>query len=194
MIAFLEGKISVNTPTYVVMDVNGVGYEVNISLYTHQKIKELTQCKLLTYLNIREDAHVLFGFFDEYERNLFRHLISVNGIGPSTGRMILSSLTPSEIQLAITTGNIAALTAIKGVGPKSAQRLILELQDKLKRETLVNEASGAGAGNIARIEAISALTLLGFSKAPAEKEVDKQLRLNPTLTVEALIKLALKNL
>ncbi len=194
MIAFLEGKISVNTPTYVVMDVNGVGYEVNISLYTHQKIKELTQCKLLTYLNIREDAHVLFGFFDEYERNLFRHLISVNGVGPSTGRMILSSLTPSEIQLAITTGNIAALTAIKGVGPKSAQRLILELQDKLKRETLVNEASGAGAGNIARIEAISALTLLGFSKAPAEKEVDKQLRLNPTLTVEALIKLALKNL
>lgn len=194
MIAFLEGKITVNTPTYVVMDVNGVGYEVNISLYTHQKIKELTQCRLLTYLNIREDAHVLFGFFDEYERNLFRHLISVNGVGPSTGRMILSSLTPSEIQLAITTGNIAALTAIKGVGPKSAQRLILELQDKLKRETLVNEASGAGAGNIARIEAISALTLLGFSKAPAEKEVDKQLRNNPTLTVEALIKLALKNL
>ena len=194
MIAFLEGKITVNTPTYVVMDVNGVGYEVNISLYTHQKIKELTQCRLLTYLNIREDAHVLFGFFDEYERNLFRHLISVNGVGPSTGRMILSSLTPSEIQLAITTGNIAALTAIKGVGPKSAQRLILELQDKLKRETLINEASGAGAGNIARIEAISALTLLGFSKAPAEKEVDKQLRNNPTLTVEALIKLALKNL
>ncbi len=194
MIAHLEGKFTTITPTYVVLDVNGVGYEVHISLYTHLKIKDLKQGRLLTYLNIREDAHVLFGFFDELERNLFKHLISVNGVGPNTGRMILSSLTPSEIQLAISVGNIGALTAIKGVGPKSAQRLILELQDKLKRETIINESSGAGMGSVVRTEAMGALTMLGFSKAPAEREVDKQLRLNPTLTVEELIKLALKNL
>jgi Holliday junction DNA helicase RuvA len=194
MISHLEGKFTTITPTFVVLDVNGVGYEVHISLYTHLKIKDLKQGRLLTYLNIREDAHVLFGFFDENERNLFKHLISVNGVGPSTGRMILSSLTPSEIQVAITTGNIAALTAIKGVGPKSAQRLILELQDKLKRETIINEATGTGMGNVVRMEALAALTMLGFSKSPAEKEVDKQLRINPMLTVEELIKLALKNL
>jgi Holliday junction DNA helicase RuvA len=194
MISYLSGRLSVITPTYVVMDVNGVGYEVNISLYTHLKVKDLKECRLLTYLNIREDAHVLYGFFDESERNLFRHLISVNGVGPSTGRMILSSLTPSEIQQAISSGNVAALTAIKGVGPKSAQRLILELQDKLRRETIISQSEGLGAGNVMRQEAISALTLLGFNKLQAEKEVDKQLRANSNLSLEELIKLALKNL
>jgi Holliday junction DNA helicase RuvA len=194
MISYLSGKLNLITPTYIVMDVNGVGYEVNISLYTHLKIKDLNECKILTYLNIREDAHVLYGFFDEAERNLFRHLISVNGIGPSTGRMILSSLTPSEIQQAISAGNVAALTAIKGVGPKSAQRLILELQDKLRRETIIAQSEGPGLGNKNRQEAISALTMLGFNKLPAEKEVDKQLRSNPTQSLEDLIKLALRNL
>jgi Holliday junction DNA helicase RuvA len=194
MINHIKGKLVQKTPTHIVVEAAGVGYFVNISLHTYAQILEEESILIYTYLNIREDAHVLFGFFDESERRLFTHLISVSGIGPNTARMMLSSISPQEIQEAIVRGDVALVQRIKGIGPKSAQRLILELQDKLKKEgsgTLLS----APLNNTAKEEALSALIMLGFAKTSAEKVLDQIIRLEGSaLSVEHLIKSALKNL
>lgn len=194
MIHHIKGKLVQKTPTHVVVEASGVGYFINISLHTFAQIPEEESILIYTHLSIREDAHVLYGFFDESERRLFTHLISVSGIGPNTARMMLSSISPQEIQEAIVRGDVALVQRIKGIGPKSAQRLILELQDKLKKEgsdTLLS----APLNNTAKEEALSALIMLGFAKTSAEKALDQIIRLEGNaLSVEYLIKSALKNL
>lgn len=194
MIHHIKGKLVQKTPTHIVVEASGVGYFINISLHTFAQITEEESILIYTHLSIREDAHVLYGFFDESERRLFTHLISVSGIGPNTARMMLSSISPQEIQEAIVRGDVALVQRIKGIGPKSAQRLILELQDKLKKEgsdTLLS----APLNNTAKEEALSALIMLGFAKTSAEKALDQIIRLEGNaLSVEYLIKSALKNL
>lgn len=187
------------SPTMVVIETSGgVGYEAQISLYTFQKIKDEENVRLLTHLSIKEDSHTIFGFFDEGERSLFRNLISVNGVGPSTARMILSSLTPGDLNHAILTGDISLLKAVKGIGPKTAQRLVLELQDKVKKGESTGiemHTAGSGAQSTARQEAISALLMLGFNRANVEKVVKKVVDdAKGDIEVEQIIKIALKNL
>lgn len=194
MISYLSGKVDELHATHVIIECSGVGYQVNISLNTYSRIQNKPTIKLLTYLNVREDAHVLFGFADELERSLFMNLISVSGIGPNTARMILSSYPPDELRKAIATGNQALIQTIKGVGPKSAQRIILELRDKVIK--LPEESSiSSGPDNTLRQEALMALTMLGIGKTLAEKAITKVLTNNPeTQSVEQLVKAALQNL
>jgi Holliday junction DNA helicase RuvA len=134
MYAYIDGKLAFKCPAYVVIDAGGVGYHIHISLNTYSAIKDQERCKLHTWLSVKEDSHTLYGFADEGERRLFLHLISVNGIGANTGRMMLSSISPIEIEQAIISGDVNEIKRIKGIGPKSAQRLIIELQDKLKKD------------------------------------------------------------
>ncbi len=194
MYAYIDGKLVFKCPTYVVIDAGGVGYHINISLNTYGALKDEERCKLFTWLHVKEDGHTLYGFFEEGERRLFLHLISVSGIGPNTGRMILSSITPAEIQTAIVKGDVPLIQRIKGIGPKSAQRMILELQDKLKKEgpdSLISMPHHVTAKD----EALSALVMLGFNKSVAEKALDAAIRSEgENLTVERLIKIALKSL
>jgi Holliday junction DNA helicase RuvA len=190
-----EGKLSVKTPTYAVIDCSGVGYQLNISLNTFSKIPDTGNCKLFAHLAVREDALVLFGFADEEERELFRQLISVSGVGPGTARMILSSMSPSEIVQAIHSGNVAALKSIKGIGEKSAQRIIIDLKGKFAAGSSSSSPITFSADNKMREEALSALVMLGFAKNVAEKAVDKALKAEGNaVSVEHLLKLALKNL
>jgi len=193
MYAYLNGKLAYKCPTYVIMDVGGVGYHVHISLHTFSQIKDSEQCKLFISFQVREDAHTLFGFAEENERRLFELLVSVSGIGPNTGRMILSSITPDEIQSAIVQGNIPVIQRIKGIGPKTAQRMVLELQDKLKKQGPEALAAIDTQQSVPE-EALSALVMLGFARPQAEKVLTAIIRVTPNLTVEALIKEALKKL
>ncbi len=194
MYAYIDGKLSVKCPTYVVIEAGGVGYHINISLHTYSLLPKQERCKLYTWLHVKEDAHTLYGFIEEGERKLFLHLISVSGIGPNTGRMMLSSITPQEIQQAIVKGDVPLIQRIKGIGPKSAQRLILELQDKLKKEGPDSLISIPQNYTI-RDEALSALVMLGFPKINAEKALDQAISgSNESLSVEQLIKIALKSL
>jgi Holliday junction DNA helicase RuvA len=190
-----EGKLSVKTPTYAVIDCGGVGYQFNISLHTFSKIPDTGSCKLFAHLAVREDALVLFGFADEEERELFRQLISVSGVGPGTARMILSSMSPAEIMQAIHSGNVSALKSIKGIGEKSAQRIIIDLKGKFTADSSTTTSSVFSADNKMRDEALAALVMLGFVKNVAEKAVDKALKTEGNaVSVEHLLKLALKNL
>jgi Holliday junction DNA helicase RuvA len=194
MYAYIDGKLVFKSPAYVVIDAGGVGYHINISLNTFSRLGGSERCKLFTWLHVKEDAHTLYGFADEPERRLFLHLISVSGIGPNTGRMMLSSITPDEIHTAIISGNVTLIQRIKGIGPKSAQRIILELQDKLRREGPAS-AAPSPANVTARDEALAALVTLGFARQAAEKVVDQEIKKNNAdLSVEQLIKYALKNL
>jgi len=194
MYAYISGKLAFKCPTYVVIDAGGVGYHIHISLNTYSALGDNENCKLYTWLHVKEDAHTLYGFVDEGERRLFLHLISVSGIGPNTGRMILSSITPAEIQAAIIKGDVPLIQRIKGIGPKSAQRMVLELQDKLKKDgpdTLI----AMPVIHTAKDEALAALVMLGFVKNNAEKVIDQAIKSsNDSLTVEQLIKIALKSL
>lgn len=194
MYAYIDGKLAYKSPSYVVIETGGVGYHINISLNTYSRLGEQERCKLYTWLHVKEDAHTLYGFADEGERRLFLHLISVSGVGPNTGRMILSSITPEEIQAAIVKGDVSQIQRIKGIGPKSAQRLVLELQDKLKKEgpdTLISVPKN----NTVKDEALSALVMLGFARNAVEKVLERELsNKDSNLTVEQLIKFALKNL
>lgn len=195
MISHIKGKISEKTPAFVVIDCNGVGYGIQISLHTYEQISTLTEVKLLTHLSIKEDAHILYGFADEEEKQLFLQLISVNGVGTNTARMILSSLKPAEIKHAIGSGNWTLLKSIKGIGPKTAQRLVVDLQDKVKMINLSQpQNTSQGVTNSIVAEALGALVTLGFTKADAEKVLVKVRQTNPELSVEQLIKQALKQL
>jgi Holliday junction DNA helicase RuvA len=196
MIAFLKGRLAHKEPTFVIIDVGGVGYQANISLQTYSEIKDQESIMLHTYLNIREDAHVLFGFSQESEKKLFQQLISVNGVGPSTAIVMLSYMNAQELKTAIIQENTAALQSIKGIGGKTAQRVIIDLKDKLKKESWDESVPSISATphNTMRREALSALLTLGLPKAAAEKSVDSVLKKSGnTITLEDLVKQALKN-
>ncbi len=195
MINYLSGKLVVKDPTYVVVDVGGIGYEAKISLSTFAAVKNLDTVKLFTHLHIKEDAHTLFGFSEPSEKKRFLELISISGVGPSTGLMILSSLSPEELQYAIVNDNVPAIQKVKGIGLKTAQRIVLELKDKMKKEGLLDKSTDISIkfNNTLRAEALSALTTLGIAKPAAEKSVDSVLKDNEQeINLEDLIKLALK--
>ncbi|WP_299285383.1 Holliday junction branch migration protein RuvA [uncultured Mucilaginibacter sp.] len=195
MYDYIQGKLAFKCPAYVVIDACGVGYHINISLHTYAALSvNENNCKLFIWLHVKEDAHTLYGFADEGERRLFLHLISVSGIGAGTGRMMLSSITPAEIQQAIIKGDVPLIQRIKGIGPKSAQRIILELQDKLRKEG-PDSLITVPVSHTVKEEALSALVMLGFAKNAAEKVIDQVVKKEEeNLTVEKLIKFALKNL
>jgi Holliday junction DNA helicase RuvA len=195
MISFLKGRLVHKDPAHVIIDVNGVGYQVAISLQTYSEIKDQENILLHTHLQVREDAHVLFGFSNENEKKLFQQLISVNGIGPSTAIVMLSYMNSSELKSAIVREDVAALQSIKGIGGKTAQRVIIDLKDKLKKETWEETSSVSSTPhNTLRNEALSALLTLGLPKAAAEKSVDAILKKSGnTVTLEDLVKQALKN-
>lgn len=194
MYAYIDGKLTFKCPTYIVVEASGLGYHINISLNTYSLLQNAERCKIFTWLHVKEDAHTLYGFAEEGERRLFLHLISVSGIGPNTGRMMLSSITPSEIQQAIVQGDVPLIQKIKGIGAKTAQRLVLELQDKLKKEG-TGSLILAPIHNTAKDEALSALVMLGFAKNAAEKVLDNIIKNTiEKPAVEQLIKQALKNL
>ena len=196
MIAFLKGKLVHLEPTQVVVEVNGVGYQLQISLQTFSEIKEQENIMLHTHLTIREDAHLLYGFSNEAEKKLFQQLISVNGVGPSTAIVMLSYMNSNELKSAIIREDAGALQLIKGIGGKTALRVIIDLKDKLKKESWddTQPAISIGVHNTVRKEALSALLMLGLPKAAAEKSVDSVLKKSGnTITLEDLVKQALKN-
>lgn len=199
MIEYVKGELAELGPTTAVVDCNGVGYLLNISLNTYSAIQGKSACKLFVYEAVREDAYVLYGFADKQERELFLLLISVSGVGGNTARMILSSLSPSELVNVISSENTGLLKSVKGIGLKTAQRIIVELKDKVS--VISGSFSGKEfpmldmvAGSEVRDEAVAALTMLGFQAAPSQKVVSLILKEQPGLAVEQVIKLALKRL
>jgi len=193
MITQIKGRLIEKTPTYLVIDCNGIGYEVNISLNTFSSISSEENIQLFTHLQIREDAHILYGFFTVVERTVFRLLISISGIGTSTARTMLSSLTPNEIQQAIIAEDVPKIQGIKGIGLKTAQRVIIELKDKIKSLHGMEEIPIAKSNTI-KDETLSALEVLGYSRKSSEKVVDNLIHGNPSITIEDLIKGALNKL
>jgi holliday junction DNA helicase RuvA len=195
MITYLQGRLAYKDPTHVIIDVHGVGYHVNISLQTYAQIKNEENCKLLTHFHVKEDSHTLFGFATAGERAMFLNLISITGVGPSTGMMVLSSLSSEELRKAILQEDVRVIQGVKGIGGKTAQRIILELRDKMRKPG--EEELGVplvGAHNTMRAEALSALTTLGIAKSAAEKSIDIALKSSGnTITLEELIKHALKH-
>ena len=173
MINHIDGKLVDKTPTNVVIDCNGVGYSINISLQTFSKIND-ERCKLFTHLSVKEDSHTLYGFITENERKLFRHLISVSGVGPSTAQVILSTYKSDEIINYISASDVAAIKNVKGIGLKTAQRIIIDLKDKLTKSAISDEIS-LDLNNTIQNEALSALVALGFSKKIAQQKIDKAL-------------------
>lgn len=200
MIEYIKGEIAELSPATAVIDCNGLGYAVNISLNTYSAIQGKSSCKLYIYEAIREDAYVLYGFVDKQERELFLLLISVSGIGGNTARMILSALSPAELVNVISTENANMLKTVKGIGLKTAQRVIVDLKDKIKTGA-VTAATGGATGTLlpamnaeVQEEAVAALTMLGFAAAPSQKVVLAILKEGPDAPVEKVIKLALKRL
>lgn len=193
MINHINGKLIEKSPTHAVIEAAGVGYFINISLNTYSKLGTKESCKLLTHLSIKEDAHTLFGFVEEEEREVFRKLISVSGVGASTARVMLSSLSPSEIATAIGSSNVGVLKAVKGIGAKTAERIIIDLKDKINKIGGL-ESLSIPVQNSNQQEASSALLALGFAKNSVDKILNKIAANNSELSVEGLIKEALKQL
>ena len=193
MIAHIQGKLVEKTPTEVVIDCNGVGYHIHISLHTYSLLPATDFIKLFTFLQVKEDSHSLFGFVEKSERELFKLLLSVSGIGANIARTMLSSLDPKQIIHAIGSGDVATIQSIKGIGGKTAQRVILDLKDKVLKIYDLDEIS-ISSHNINREESLSALEVLGYQRKASEKIVDKIILDNPSATVEMIIKQALKNL
>lgn len=192
MIAYISGKFTYKNPAVVYVDVHGLGYEVNISLNTYSHIQKLTEGKLYTYLQIKEDAHTLYGFFDTFEKEMFVMLISVSGIGAATARMMLSNMRPDEISKAIIQNNSAILERVKGIGRKTAERLVLELRDRIPK-LATNSTVDASGGNTFELDALNALVALGITRSVAEQAIKKVVISNPTInTLEEIIKNALK--
>ena len=193
MITHLEGKLVEKNPTDVVVDCNGVGYHINISLHTFSQIPDKEHIKLHTYLQVKEDSHTLYGFSSRVEREIFKLLLSVSGVGASTARTMLSSLSPDQVKEAIASSDVSTIQSVKGIGAKTAQRVILDLKDKVLKVYGLEEVS-LSQNNTNKSEALSALDVLGFNKKQSEKVVEKLVSQNPDITVEELIKDALKNL
>jgi Holliday junction DNA helicase RuvA len=194
MITYLRGSITQKTPTYIVIEAAGVGYLVHISLHTFSQIEKNEEVKILTHLNIKEDSHSLYGFAEETERSLFRHLISVSGIGPNTAQIMLSSLSPEELRSAIIGEQEQVFRAVKGIGPKMAKRIILDLKDKLVKDSGDLPLTFPSQNNTIREEALSALVALGFQKIAVQKALNHLLKDQSIQSVEQLIKLALREL
>jgi Holliday junction DNA helicase RuvA len=193
MIDYIKGAITQITPTFLTLECGGIGYFVNISISTFSKLEGKTEYKVLVHEVIREDSHLLFGFADSEERDIFRLLISVSGVGANTARMMLSSLNSVEIEKAIIGSDVNVLKSVKGIGLKTAQRIIIDLKDKLGKQAGSGEIF-AFADNTKREEALSALVMLGFAKSAVSKILDKIVKEEKNLTVEDMIKRALKNL
>ncbi|MBT8260865.1 MAG: Holliday junction branch migration protein RuvA [Flavobacteriaceae bacterium] len=193
MITHIQGKLVEKNPTNVVIDCNGVGYLINISLHTFSQIPDKELLKLFTHLQVREDSHTLFGFCTLAEREIFRLLISVSGIGASTARTMFSSLTPKQVRDGIASEDVALIQSVKGIGLKTAQRVIIELKDKVLKIYDIDEVAPSES-NTNKDEALSALEVLGFTKKQSERIVDRVLSGQPDANVETLIKEALKNL
>ena len=192
MYAYLEGKFTLKNPAQVYVDIHGVGYELNISLNTYAHIQNLEQGKLYTYLQIKEDGHTLYGFFDKGEKEMFIQLISVSGVGAATARMMLSHLKPDEVSKAIVQNNVKLLESVKGIGKKTAERLVLELRDKVNKAA-TDLTIPATAGNRLQQDALNALVSLGILRPQAETAIQKIIQVDSDITnLEALIKKALK--
>ncbi len=198
MITYLNGPITEKSHTHIVVEAGGVGYHVNISLHTYSKIEASERVRILTHLHIKEDSHTLYGFAEEAERSLFVLLLSVSGIGPNTARVLLSTMVPEEVRMAIIGEDVAAFKKVKGVGPKTAKRIILDLKDKVLKESgegLNIPLMQGAANNTFKDEALSALVALGFNKIQVQKTLNHVLKQSPApASVEELIKLALKQL
>ncbi|ABG57322.1 Holliday junction branch migration protein RuvA [Cytophaga hutchinsonii] len=197
MIAYIEGKLAHKDPTFVVVDVQGIGYHIRVSLHTFSQLKDLERVKIHTFLHIKEDAHTLFGFADLMEKEMFLHLTSISGIGPGTALVVLSSMNPIELKEAIAREDVKTIQSVKGIGLKTAQRVILELKDKMKKDALLagsdSKQNFSVSHNSIRSEALTALITLGFTKTVAEKNLDLILKGNSnSFTLEDLIKQALK--
>ena len=193
MITQIKGRLEEKSPTHVVIDCQGIGYEVNISLHTYSQLGQDENIKLFTHLQIREDSHTLFGFFTPMERSVFRLLLSVSGIGASTARTMLSSLEPQQIQRAIVNEDLATIKSIKGIGLKTAQRVLIELKDKMM-SLFEGEEIQSFANNTIKEEALSALEVRGYSRKQSEKVIDNAIQAAPESSVEELIKAALNKL
>jgi len=195
VIAYLKGKLTHKTPTFVYVDCNGVGYHVNISLNTYSKLETMEDIKLLTYMHTNDDGQTLYGFMDNEERAIFVLLISVSGVGPNTGRVILSYMSTDEVKSAIVHENVGALNKVKGIGPKTAKRLILDLKDKILKVSGDQPMLVASENNTVKNEALSALVALGFPKNTVEKQLKSIIAANPSIDqVEDLIKMVLKQM
>lgn len=195
MFAYLKGKLAHKDPTFVILDINGVGYEVKISLNTYSKIKDQENIQLFTHFHVKEDAQTLFGFADTHEKQTFLHLVSISGVGPSIGLMVLSSLSPQEVEHAILSEDVGTIQSVKGIGAKTAQRIILELKDKVGKDSAGGDLLNLpiSSHNTTRNEALAALVTLGINKAAAQKSIDKILKGSSSdISLEDLIKLALK--
>ncbi len=193
MITQIQGKLVEKNPTNVVVDCGGVGYEINISMHTYSLLPAQDFIKLYTHLQVKEDAHTLYGFMEKSEREVFRLLISVSGIGTNTARTMLSALSPKQIQQAIAVGDVATIQSVKGIGAKTAQRVILDLKDKVLKIYGIDEVS-VPVGNTNKEEALSALEVLGYARKQAEKVCNKIISTTPDANVETIIKMALKSL
>lgn len=193
MITHIEGKLVEKNLTDVVIDCNGVGYLLHISLHTYSQIPDQEKLKLYTFLLVREDSHTLYGFSSIAEREIFKLLISVSGVGASTARTMLSSLTPKQVRDGIAVGDVTLIQSIKGIGAKTAQRVILDLKDKILKVYDIDEVS-VHKNNTSKEEALSALEVLGFIRKQSERIIDKIITNNPEANVETIIKEALKNL
>lgn len=191
MIDYIKGEIVELSPAHIVVEAANIGYLLNISLGTYSELNGKTNTKLYVYEAIREDAHTLFGFLNKEERDLFLLLISVSGVGANTARVILSSLAPNELQNAILTGNVSLLKGVKGIGVKTAERIIVDLKDKVAKVE-ISSKNVPIADNILSDEAVAALVMLGFAQVPAQKAVRKIIEINPQLKIEQIIKQALK--
>lgn len=196
MIAYIKGEITFKNPTFLIVESGGIGYMIHISLYTYSQVEKLSQTRILTHLHIKEDSHTLYGFADEQERSLFRHLISVTGIGPGTAQIILSAMNPTDIRAAIIGERDDAFRSVKGIGPKTAKRLILDLKDKLSKDGGDTLSTPLSPGdNTIREEALSALVALGFNRIAVQKTLNQILKDQAASgSVEQVIKLALREL
>ncbi|MBO7481611.1 MAG: Holliday junction branch migration protein RuvA [Bacteroidales bacterium] len=195
MYEYVKGLVAELNPAYAVVEANGIGYFVNISLTSYSALRQGEQTQLFLHQVVREDAHLLFGFTTKIERELFRQLITVNGVGPNTARLILSSLTPQELTNAILSENLVKLKSVKGIGAKTAQRIILDLKDKINLSGEIENAEiFADSNNTIKKDALLTLTTLGFAKAAVEKVLDKVLKEKPDASLETVIKLSLNYL
>ncbi|MEO0734708.1 MAG: Holliday junction branch migration protein RuvA [Bacteroidota bacterium] len=195
MITYVKGPIAHKNPSFVVIEAGGIGYHINVSLYTYTKLEKAEQAKLLTHFHVKEDQQTLYGFYEESERSLFRLLISVNGVGPATALVVLSSMNPEDFRAAVLGENVAAIRRVKGIGPKTAQRIILDLKDKLTKESFAVPTMLSPQSNTQRAEALTGLTNLGFARPAAQRALNKVLAANPNANDSGqIIKLALREL
>lgn len=195
MITYVKGPIAHKTPSFIVIEAGGIGYHINVSLYTYTKVEKAESAKLLTHFHVKEDQQTLYGFFDETERTLFRLLIGVNGVGPTTALVVLSTMNPEEFQAAVLGEDVASIRKVKGIGPKTAQRIILDLKDKMMKESISAPTMLSPQSNTQRAEALSALVNLGFARPAVQRALNRVFANNAGLSgSEQIIKLALREL